>query len=135
MQASTQEKVFSLCGDLSWLNYFNQNLIETYIKRINKQISDNDLSEEKRDLIFLQVTNMINVLTSAGEEEFNLEEESMNVSEASETEEKKEEKKKDPVVKTERKSSLSLKQAKLEKKSKILSLSMRVREGKEKLKK
>lgn len=84
---------------------------------------------------------MINVLTNAGEEDFQIAEESLNASEApqSDIEEKKEEKKDDSKKKPQptkpiRKGSGGFKQARLANKQKVLSLSMRMKEGKEKVK-
>ena len=38
MQSRAQELLFEKCGDLSWLGFYNQHFIETFIKKMNVDI-------------------------------------------------------------------------------------------------
>lgn len=139
LQSPAFEKLIEKCGDLSWLNMFNYQFTKTFIKHLNKFMVAPE-QQNQTQLCFLQVTNLINILTSSGEEEFAIAEESVLNSEASEAEDSKKEESKNQMpskqqraVRFRKGSGGNLKQMRLTENKKVVTLNQMMKQGKEKL--
>jgi len=71
------------------MRLYDHQLVEALLRKLNRELVKQDLNDVKRNFLLLQTTNLINVLTTGCEENFVLNEETLNNSVVSEGEEKK----------------------------------------------